>query len=307
MSQSQLLSILTKTEPLLWLLLLVVLQLAGKLTQLRHRAALRGEKPPEEQPPDYLPVKLFILCKWLWAMAYSVLFSNLLSLHLAPKSKALAYAGISWTIYFCSAVCAVYVMGAILRRGLAPLPGLSTAAWVIFRWAAVLAFLLALTAHIPIFGIRDVENWLDEMTVSFLLCICIFELSILLLFLTQLRRLGMFLLSRPIGLAIGLAILGLLDLMIGATANAPPRIAAVANLAQEIGIVFVAAMWSFYILRREPRRLPHSLSPASRLSKWDDIAKRIGVAHKEAEHVPFITTVESVVDSILERHKERAS
>lgn len=307
LSQSQLLSILTKTEPAVWLLFFVVLHLGGKLTRLRQESALQGSKVMEEQPPDYLPLKFFVLCKWLWAISYFLFFGNLLPIHLASKAKQFAYAGVSWTVYFCASLCAVFVMGSILKRGLSPLPGLSSAAWTVFRWAASLAFLLALTAHLPIFGVASVGGWLNELSVSFLLCICMFELSILALFLMQLRRLGMFLLSRPIGLSIGLAILGLLDLAIGVTANAPPRIAIAANLAQEIGIIFVVAMWSFYILRREPKRLPHSLSPASRLSKWDDIAKRIGVAHKDAEHVPFITTVESVVDSILERHKEKAS
>ncbi len=89
--------------------------------------------------------------------------------------------------------------------------------------------------------------------------------------------------------------------------NAPPKIATAIGFSQEIGIIFVVSMWSFYILRPEPKRLPHSLSPASRLSKWDDIAKRIGVAQKEAEHVPFIATVEAVVDSILEKYKKEAS
>lgn len=261
----------------------------------------------EEQPPDYRPLKLYALCKWFWATSYSILFGSFLPFQLADKTKQVTYAGISWAVYFCSSVCAVYVMGSIIKRGLAPLPGLSTAAWAIFRWAAVIAFVIALTAHLPIFGIRDFQKWMDEMSASFLLCVCMFEVSVLVLFLTQLRRLGMFLLSRPIGLAIGLAVLGLFDLLIGVTYNAPPEIARTANICQEFGIIFVVAMWSFYILRPEPKRLPHSLSPASRLSKWDDIAKRIGVAHKEAEHVPFITTVESVVDSILERHKGKAS
>ncbi len=292
---------------MLWLLLFVVLQLGDKLARSREKLAQQGRVSPEEQPPDYRGLKCFALCKWFSATAYSVLIAGANPFHLATRTIQLTYAGISWAIYILSALCVISVIGSILKKGLSPLPGLSTAAWAIFRWAAALAFVIALTAHLPLFGVRNLNRWLDEVSFSFLLCICMFELSILALFLTQLRRLGMFLMSRPIGLALGLAVIGLSDLAVGITVNAPPRVLLLTNLGQEVAIAFVVAMWSFYILRREPKRLKHSLSPASRLSKWDDIAKRIGVAHKETEHVPFITTVEAVVDGILERHKEKAS
>ncbi len=300
MNTSQTLATLTKMEPALWLLLLVVLHLGNKLVEARQvRAA-------QETPPSYSSFKLFALSKAFASISYALLYSQMLPIHLARKSLDEVYAGLYWTVYVVSAICVFYAMSAVLRKALSPLPGLSTAALVVFRWAAILALAIALTAHLPVFGVRDVGRWLNEMSVSFLLCICMFELSILVLFLTQLRRLGMFLLSRPIGFALGLALLGILDVALAVTFNAPPQLAIWVNIAEEFAIAFVVAMWSVYVLRPEPKRLPHTLSPASRLSKWDEIAKKIGVAQRETEHIPFITTVESVVDSILERHKGKA-
>ncbi len=307
MNPQRALSTFTSLEPILWLLLLVVLHIGTKLARSRQIVSGSVNSSTEEEPPDYRAFKFFALVKWVGSLSYPVLYGGVLPLHLSGKLLNRVDASIYWSVYFVSAICIFYIMGAILRKGLAPLPGLSRAGWTIFRWVAVLTFLIALTAHIPIFGVHDVRRWMDEVSFSFMLCICMFEISLLVLLLTQLRRLGMFLMSRPIGLALGLAILGLLDLAMGVTANAGPEVAIWVGLAEECGIVFVVVMWSVYILRPEPKRLKHTLSPASRLSKWDDIARRIGVAYKETEHVPFITTVESVVDRILERHREKAS
>ncbi len=298
---------LTSLEPLLWLLLLIVLRMGCKLAESRKVGLGPGRASLEEEPPSYRALKYFALAKWFGAMSYAFLFQLLDPLRLSARVLNVTETTISWSVYFVTTVCSFYIMGAILRKGLSPLPGLSRAAWAIFRWAAVLTFIIAVTAHLPIFGVRSVNRWLDEMSISFLLCVCMFEITLLVVLLTQIRRLGMFLMSRPIGLALGLAILGLLDLAMGLTFTAPPEFALATNLAEESGIVFVVAMWSVYILRPEPKRLKHTLSPASRLSKWDDIARRIGVAYKETEHVPFITTVEGVVERILERHKEKVS
>ena len=294
-------------EPAVWLLLLVVLHVGSKLAKSRQSGAGPAKAASEEEPPDYGALKLFAWAKWFGALSFPVLYSGLVPLHLSESVLKVIDTAVYWSVYLISAVCAFYIMGAILRKGLSPLPGLSRAAWVIFRWAAVLTFLIAFTAHVPLFGMHDLREWMDEASFSFLLCICMFEITLLVLLLTQIRRLGMFLLSRPIGLALGLAILGILDLAMGVTINAGPHVILLTSLLEESGIILVVVMWSFYILRPEPKRLKHTLSPASRLSKWDDIAKRIGVAYKETEHVPFITTVEGIVDRILERHKEKAS
>ncbi len=56
----------------------------------------------------------------------------------------------------------------------------------------------------------------------------------------------------------------------------------------------------------EPKRQPHSLSPASSLMKWNEVALKLGMGGRQAEHVPFISGVESKVDAVLERFKARA-
>ncbi len=224
---------------------------------------------------------------------------------MSPQDAKLAYSLSYWCSYLLASISVFFVMAALLRRSLQPLPGLSTAALALFRWAALLALLLALTAHLPIFGVTNYKLLLNETSISFVLCICAFELSLLSLLLGNIRRLGMCLRSRPIGFAFGLVMLSIMDLSNAATINMSQHVQNIVATWSEITNVSVTLLWIFYILRPEPKRLPHGLSPASRLMKWNEIALKLGVSGKQAESVPFISGVESTVDAILERFKGR--
>ncbi len=98
--------------------------------------------------------------------------------------------------------------------------------------------------------------------------------------------------------------LSLADLSDAATANMSQHVQDIVATFNEITNIFVPLLWTFYILRPEPKRLPHALSPASRLMKWNEIALKLGMGGRQAETVPFISGVESTVDAILERYKE---
>ncbi len=207
-----------------------------------------------------------------------------------------------WTLYVLATVSVFLIIAALLKNSLRPLPGLSSATVIVFRWASVLALVIALTAHIPVFGIRNLPVWLDEVSVSFALCVCTFEISLLTLLLTRLERLGMCLRSRPVGLAIGLTLMGCMDLVSAVTLNLPDRYLLWIGTVNELTTYFALAIWIFYIVFPEPPRNPHSLSPASKLMRWNEIALKLELSGRQAEPAPFISGVEAVVAGIMKKH-----
>ena len=297
--------VLSKTEPFLWLTVLGSAFVGEKKAHAATSPKTQSGRY-DEVPPSYGALKIFVILKFLGSLVYPAFIGGLLPGHLSQRALHTLYLTAYWAVYLLSSICVFFVMAALIRRSLQPLPGLSTAALTVFKWAAFLAFILAITAHLPVFGPRTLDLLLNEVSISFLLCICAFELSLLTLLLRQMRRLGMCLRSRPIGLALGLALLSFMDLSDAATANTPQHLQDVVAAYNEMANIFVPLFWTFYILRPEPKRLPHALSPASRLMKWNEIALKLGVSGKQAETVPFISGVESTVDAILDRFKERA-
>ena len=144
--------------------------------------------------------------------------------------------------------------------------------------------------------------WLDEVSVSFALCVCTFEISLLTLLLTRLERLGMCLRSRPVGLAVGLTLMGLMDLVSAVTLNLSEHYLLWIGTMNELVTFFSLAVWIFYIVFPEPPRNPHSLSPASKLMRWNEIALKLELSGRQAEPAPFISGVESVVVGIMKKH-----
>ncbi len=264
-----------------------------------HRAA-----PPrqEETVSDYRALGVLVIIKLLESLLYLSLSRHILPLNLSAQAVRLIYATSYWTLYILSTICVFFVMGAILRSSLQPLHGLASAALVIFRWAAILALFIALAAHIPIFGVPNLFHWLDEVSVSFMLCVCSFEISLLVVITMQLGRLGMYLRSRPVGVAIGLTMLGCMDLLSAVTVNLPPRTAELVGSVVESVILLALLIWIVYIVLPEPRRMAPALSPASKLMRWNEIALRLGGNSRPTETVPFISAVEAQVDEILAKH-----
>ncbi len=290
----------------MWLLVLLALLVGAKRKYGNDQSRERNGKY-DEVPPNYSALNVFAATKFLISLIYLILEDRISLFGLSPNAVKLTYTFLFWSLYFASTVCVFFVMAALLKRSLQPLPGFSSAALILFRWASIIALLIALTAHIPVFGVGNWRVMMDEVDISFLLCVCAFEISLLVLLIGQIQQLGMCLMSRPVGIAFGLAVLGVADLISALTISMPPRIVNIVNFSGECAAFFISTLWIFYIWRPEPKRLPTSLSQASRLMKWNEIALKLEINGKQPEHVPFIAGVEATVDAILEKFKERAS
>ncbi len=298
------LALLTDAEPIAWLIVLLALYFCGERRVLRLQKHGLGDARYDEQPPSYRALGVFVALKLLLALAYPVLMNHVLTVGLSARASHIAYAAVFWALYLSSTIAVFFVIAALVRNSLTPLPGLSAAALAVFRWVAALLLLIALTAHMPIFGFGNVWRWLDEVNVSFAICVCSFEVTLLVLLLMRLERLGMCLRSRPVGLAFGLMIMGSMELFSTLTINFSTGLRAWVNVLYEVVILFTLFLWGLYIILPEPRRVAHSLAPASRLMRWNEIALKLEVSGKrQVEQTPFISGVQLIVDGILDKYK----
>jgi hypothetical protein len=304
-SAAHTLAVLAGLEPLGWLIVLVALYFGGERRQARLSKAGLGQhqsQGSEAPATNYRPLAVLVVLKFLTSLSYPIFQERLFPLGISVAAGHLAYRVVFWGSYFAVTDCVFFVIGSLLKNSLSPLPGLSSAAMIVFRWAAGLAFALAATAHIPVFGIHSWFLWLNEVSVSFALCVCTFEISLLVLMLSRMGKLGMCLRSRPVGLAVGLTLLGFMDLTSALTLNLSTVVVTWVALVAQSVLICVLSVWTYYIVMPEPRRNAHSLAPASKLMRWNEIALKLELTGKQGEQTPFIAGVQLVVDTILDKY-----
>ena len=303
MNSISLTTLSTVLETVIWLAVLLALR------SLAERELSRQQKAPASMRPDltldYTPFKMFASLRVLGNLIYLGMAPITHELRLSAPTVSFCYSSSYWAVYLFQALAVFLMISSLIRSSLRPLPGLAFAAIVVFRWAAALIFIMAITAHAPLFRANNWQDWLTELCVSFQFCVCSFELTLLVLLLVHMRRLGMFIRSRIIGFALGLAVFGLSDYVTGFITMVAPRSIDLSNIVLECIAAFTAAVWTYYIVMPEPKRQPHSLSPASSLMKWNEVAIKLGMGGRQSEQVPFISGVESKVDAVLDRFKAR--
>ncbi|RRA48018.1 hypothetical protein [Acidipila sp. EB88] len=291
---------LTNTEPFAWLLVLISLYVA----RVRRNSVQRTPATAKLRyaPIDDRPLAVFVALRLLMSLNYLIWNEASDRVGSAFQHFHHIYTAVYWSLYFMATITAFFVISAILANSLAALPALASAAKHVFRWAAGLALVIALSAHLPIFGIHSMQHWLDEVDVSFMLCVCTFEFSLISLLLTRVNRLGMCLRSRSVGLAAGLTMIGAIDFVGAVTFNVSGSASIMLATLNEVGTFVGLSIWVFYLVFPEPARTPHTLSPASKLMRWNEIAQQFGTVGRQPESLPFISRVEATVADILERH-----
>ncbi len=298
MNGNDTLALLYQLRPLGWLMVLLAVYFCGE----RRRGGI-FTTVEDELPPNYRALGIFAALR-LCCCLFSPLFTDRvlptgLSLHAAHR----LYVGTYWTFNLLSFLCIFFVLAAVLRNSLKSLPGLSAAATLVFRWTAVFALTLTLTAHLPIFGIHSFQAWLAEMDLSFALCVLFFEATMLVLLIMRLGRLGMCLRSRSVGLAFGLTVFGTTYLLSAITSRLPGGGAIWLQWLINLTVLGVLAMWVLYIVLPEPKRHSHSLAPASKLMRWNEIALKLELSSRPSEPAPFISGVQLIVDGILDKYR----
>ncbi len=303
MNGNDTLALLYQLRPFGWLMVLLAVYFCGERRWERQRRRNIPAAAKDELPPNYRALGVFAALR-LCCCLFSPLFTNWvlptsLSLHVAHR----LYVGTYWTLNLLSFICIFFVLAAVLRNSLKSLPGLSAAAMLVFRWTAIFTLTLTLTAHLPIFGIHSFQAWLAEMDLSLALCALFFEATMLVLLVMRLGRLGMCLRSRSVGLAFGLTVLGATYLLSAIASHSPDGGAVWLQWVINLAVPGVLAMWVLYIVLPEPKRHSHSLAPASKLMRWNEIALKLELSSRPTEPAPFISGVQLIVDGILDKYR----
>ena len=296
------LDVLIYAESYAWIFLIVAVYVGGARRETRLRKGGLRTARLNEAPPSYRALVAFAGIRFAATLLYPVFIEWQPPFGLTPYATTVLYYCLFWTFYVSATITLFFFIEGLIKNSLKPLPGLSSAAVMVFRWASVVALVIALTAHLPSLAVMPFHSWIDEVSYSFMVCVCSFEITLIGLLLARLRRLGMCLRSRPVGFGLGLTMIGCMDLITAATTNIQQPYLRCVLIANQVAVLTAISIWIYYIILPEPLRNPHSLSPASRLMKWNEIALKLELNGKQAETVPFISGVESIVVGIMKKH-----
>ncbi len=227
-----------------------------------------------------------------------------LGAHRLPFSSRLIYAIYYyswWPLYIVSIFAAFFSIQQIIRSALAPLPGLSSLGVLFFRWAGLLSVVIAITAHLADVQELGVAKWVTRLLVSFALCMCLFEVSLLSLLALTSRLLGLTFRSRVFGVSLGLASLGIIQFFNLAFTSDGKTVISGIGVACELVTLATLMMLIFYILRPEPERGMLAVEKASTLMRWNEIVREMGVGPPlPVERIPnFMEEVETLVERIM--------
>ena len=209
-----------------------------------------------------------------------------------------------WPLYICSALAAFFSIQQIIRCALSPLPGLSSLGVLFFRWAGLLSVVIAITAHLADIQGVTIRLWITKLLISFALCMCLFEVSLLTLLALTSRVLGFTLRSRVFGVSLGLALLGVTEFFdLALTQNGGAMVSSVSTICQLVTLTTLLIL-IFYLARPEPERGMLAAEKASTLMRWNEIVREMGVGPPlPVERVPnFMEDVESLVERIMKRN-----
>ena len=311
MTPGSLAALLSQAQPVAWLSLLLACYFNKESIEARFEPGEPISPTNTVAPHEFRglkPLVAFQLVTSLLSMSFikQLLIQALeratplgLSAHIAAITLEVA----TWSVYLLSIAYTLVLIASLLKVSLGALPGLATLSTTLFRWSAVVVFFLALTAHIPFQHTRLGEVWLSQLKISLALCMLAFELFLLVLLLSRLRDLGLALRNRVVGLSLGLAVLGCAQFMSALEPAMPAGVLGSEQLWTRACIFCVVAAWLLYVVLPEPPRRGLFMPMSATLMRWDEIARRLEGNYKPTESTPFISGVESIVGSILKKHK----
>ena len=278
---------LSKVEPISWLAALGVLYLC-------------------KQVKEYRPLAILLAVKFFNAVSFDILMLHVIPTPLTRFQAYSLFFNLYWVFYLASTIATFFLIELIVKRTLAPLSGLSSLSSAVFRGTGCLAVVIAVTAHLPELRTAAFNHWLMSLFLSFALCMCIFELSLLSMLFWTIRRLGLSLRSRIFGLSIGLAAMGTMDF----TSNfsvASHEASMYLDMMTQMVIIFTLSLWIVYMVLPEPKRRPLQLAASSTLLRWNEVVSKLGIGPQPIAQpgTTFMTDVVDVVDRILMRNAVR--
>jgi hypothetical protein len=222
-------------------------------------------------------------------------------------ASALTYNKIFFVVFWCSTLLSAMLLFLscldVYRQAMAPLPGLARMGNTIFTWAAVASVLVTATTFTSI-NIPG-PGTVMKIGLQLLRCAGATELCLLALLLLSMRAIGLSPRSRPLGFALGLGMMALIDCAESIATMLQVTATPAVQAAFEASSVVTLSIWVAYSALPETARKTVTVPVNSAIYKWDQIASALGHKGTQIAVQPsqsfFLVDVEKVVERAFVR------
>jgi hypothetical protein len=244
-----------------------------------------------------------------WYLALRVvsapMFLLLLFMQARPGGQpwGIAYFFVYYAVYLASSVLLFIVATEVFRSALSGFSGLMRFGTVIFRWAAVASFLIAIST---VSFSRPDWRILPDIAYRLMRSVSIIELCLLAFLCIFMNALRLSPRDHAFGIALGFGVFSSSDFILAAFQRTNGTYTDWSQFASE-GITLLAlTTWLVYVALPEPVRAPIVVSANSTIYRWNEIASALGhkspqVAMQQPANSFFLTDVEKVVEKVLTR------
>ena len=197
-----------------------------------------------------------------------------LSAHIGVQAAYQIYFYVYWTSYALEAFLGIGIIYSIYNLAMAPLRGLQRLGMLMFRWAAGIAVVLAITMafgpHVTgtkfmMRAVTQLQQTQSVLTLCMLLFVCL-----------AIHPMGLSFRSKIFGVSLGLGVLATTDLVASAWLSHLSNMASVYNIMNGVAICATLAIWMTYFAIPEPKRRMIILPTTSPFLRWNQISLALG-------------------------------
>jgi hypothetical protein len=223
-------------------------------------------------------------------------------------ASPVAYTKIYFVVYWTSALVSAALLFLscldVYRQAMAPLPGLARMGTTVFTWAAIASILVTATTFTSI--TLSGPGTIMKIGLQLLRCASATELCLLALLLLSMKSIGLSARSRPLGFALGLGVMAVIDCAESIVTMLQVTPTPLAQSIFEASSIASLCIWFAYSAFPEPARMAVAVPVNSAIYKWDQIASALGhkgtqVAVQPSPQTFFLVDVEKVVERAFTR------
>jgi hypothetical protein len=208
----------------------------------------------------------------------------------------------NWITYLAGCVALFFALQELFVNMMAPLPGLKRLGLGIFRWAAAVSLVLALSSVVTLASASSIQDHLAAIFTQIAIGFSVLALCLLAFLVVSVHALGLSYRNRVFGLCVGLGLLAAMDLMVNGLRFStiglwPGHVA-------EIVTAVALVTWIGFLAFPEPVKQQAAAAISSSAMLWNDLAQELGpnAPQPATQQSGFLQNVESVVDRVLAKN-----